>query len=304
MNSTSAPPTFDERDQAEAGAGGVERPEHDVVALDRRLEVVDPVGDVGLRAQRARHRAVRLEAQELDVERVLARARHPDAGLLDPALLRLLASVTTPMWSNLERSNLLHADPPRGCLSGAESLPSRHTRVKELCRCASSPSEPIPTTSRSSAAARSPASPARGTTSSCATRRRATWAASSTPREEICADPARGGAAGRRRDRRRARDARPRRRRGERGRPGAEAPRRRPRAGGPARTSSSRTPRTTTWATTTRSRSSSSSAASTRPSPHLETERPRHDRGHADLLHGHDRRARLRARPSTWTSAT
>jgi hypothetical protein len=117
MNSTRAPPTFTNATlqkpvPAEAGARGVEGLEHDLVPLERGLEVVDPVGDVRLGAQRARDRAVRLEAQELDVERVLARARHPHARRLHPALLRLLHGrdhpdvvelravelVVTPLW--------------------------------------------------------------------------------------------------------------------------------------------------------------------------------------------------------------
>src|SRR5439155_3780498 len=51
--------------------------------------VGDTVRDVRLGPQRARDRAVRLEAQPFDVARVCPRARHPDAGRLDPALVWL-----------------------------------------------------------------------------------------------------------------------------------------------------------------------------------------------------------------------
>jgi hypothetical protein len=56
------------------------------VALELAREVIDPVGDVRLLAQRSGDGAVGLEAQPLDVVGARTRARYPDTGSLDERL--------------------------------------------------------------------------------------------------------------------------------------------------------------------------------------------------------------------------
>ena len=77
MNSTTAPSTSTNATRRKSSPP-VEGLGEDVVSLDRRLDVVDAVGDVGLGAERPGHRRVGLEAQPLDVEGMGARAGHPD----------------------------------------------------------------------------------------------------------------------------------------------------------------------------------------------------------------------------------
>ena len=166
----------------------VERLGQHLQALDRGLDVVHAVGDVGLGAQRARHRAVGLEPEPLDVVRMLAGARDPHARRLDPALTRFHvvgdeADVIEPgaceLWHQLgdtdackligKVSNIARylsqrpTDSPRahrGCSAGS---------TRQLCCGRSAPTGPSP--------ARSwpvrPASPSRPSTarSSCCSSR-------------------------------------------------------------------------------------------------------------------------------------
>ena len=87
MNSTTAPSTIGERHREEAVAD-VEGLGQHLETLDRGVDVVHAVGDMGLGTQRACHRAVGLEAEPLHVVRVLAGAGDPHARRLDPALTR------------------------------------------------------------------------------------------------------------------------------------------------------------------------------------------------------------------------
>src|SRR5439155_9282520 len=79
---------IDERDGQEAVAD-VEGLGEDGVAFHSLVHVDDTISDVRLRPQRARDRAVRLEAEPFDVARVCPLARYPDPGRLYPALVWL-----------------------------------------------------------------------------------------------------------------------------------------------------------------------------------------------------------------------
>ena len=63
-------------------------------SLDVRSDVVDPIGKMRVVLDEVGHSRIRLVAQELDQLRMVARARHPAAALLDPVLsgLRLKGS--------------------------------------------------------------------------------------------------------------------------------------------------------------------------------------------------------------------
>ena len=190
MNSTSAPPTSANATR-KAGAGGVERPEEDAWPSPRPGR--RPGRRRGLGAQPA---AARCRARSAGTRCSNGCSR----GLVDQTRVSstqlsfgCLTSATTPQP---ERSNCFTL-PPDGCLSGAElSSIAPHT-VKELSVARPRRRSPSRRPRDPLRGARWPATRATGTTSSCAMRRRETWAASSTParRSTIRIEEARHAAA-------------------------------------------------------------------------------------------------------------